>query len=977
MHSNFLYNINLWHYLVVNIKMLIFIAFCISVKAAILNYDYQLDFKLSDFYLFLTDGGVDIRNSSSTENDSNIVYSKNDIANGTIFLNLSVSPDPESIFLFKIASQTCTPFNLDICIENLDPTVKNLGIYFYESWECINNVDIFFHIESSFIYFRNNLLNVNLKVLSLNDNQLIASIPSLNRKKYVICYENFDCSKQNEFSIQSDEIYLSSINEIHLEKVISGLILNSNLDYFRIIYNSTGEIPFPKLPMNQIQQLELIGLSNQNPVTICLNDNIDTQLIPKWIIQNAVFSTETSNLEFYFHDFFIKDTENVFPSDSFFHFNISREYRKKESDISPFKNAAYIGISIFEIFPELNKNGDIKIFVESDEITIMNSLSERITTVPFLSTNKTIILIQNQENKENNKIQIISSNPGRSFSFQIENSQPIPIEFCNWSGESFTFDFYTSTINDISITLTNSDSIRYHHYNIDQSELFNKYPKDDSETFSYLSSDEIHHSLTNIFSQDFNELNTFTKSEIFTETSTFSQSATFLLHQTSTEKPSETPKETPSKSPQKTPSMTPIETPSSSPQMTPRRTPIEDNVTEIPIVTTFSDSSVFEMSENGFFEDESGNLTTVNRSQNVVSVVTFTQDKIEITESSEFSSTNPLYFVAYNKNARITLAENVTHSNIGVSSQNSPIVILSKSSHPLSFVNNEEEGSIEIDFTQNVQDDQNSLNLNQVNNKEGSLSLTVPSTVKAVSFSSITMSKLSYFSVSKSDTKGQILELDNENEIDNDLTVVVRDLLNVTFLSDATLKSDIEVTNEVSLFDDSSLTLDQMVNFSEDSYVKLIFRNLKQKTRKNPLIRVTKPFDSVPSRVVLSSDLNGELIDVTDLAFIEAKNFTSCEIWRQKFAFEKGRIGDIDSRCELLENETLVDENITVLYLSVREAAPNREEELSVGAIIGIAAGCVTSVLFIVLLTTFLSKKGHSTTITTEVSSEQEDSIGI
>ena len=594
--------------------MLFIFTFCFFVESSLSNYDIQLDFSSTDYYLYLTENGIEIRTSLSKENANNLVYSNSNLINGTIILNISISPDQNSQHRLIIAKTTCTPFNLDVSIENLVPTINYFEITFYDSWACVTNVDITFHINQSYIHINNTPSNVNLQVQLLNNDQ---SIPSV----------------------------------------------------------------FPK-------------------------------------------------------------------------------------------------------------------------------------------------------------------------------------------------------------KLTNSSD----------------------------------------------QFQSFTRSVSFTELHTI---------------PSQN------------------ETPSWNP------TPGE-NLGEFPIVDFVSDSLLFDMNEEGFFEDDSKYLTTVNKSSTFINTITFTQQKITITETAEFVSISPLYFVAKNGESTVFLTENVTHSNIGVSSDNSPTVILSKSDHPLSFVNGNDHGSINIDLNYSPHSGVNTLNLNSLNNKVGIFTLTVPWEIKTVSFASIVLERMSSIQVSSGPEKSRIKDDDDDNFNVDDVTVDVRNLLNVTSLSEYVVFNTIYLIGVLFIFDDSSLVLNKPVFFSPlNSRLKIVFRNL-DKFREKPILKFEKVLNSVPATIILANELNGELIEFSDLSFIEAKNFTSCELWRQKIGFENGRDGSIESRCEEIGNE-----NVVALIVSARETVNKKEEDLSVGAIIGIVFGCIGAVLFVVLVAVFLSRIGHSSDISTEISSDKEDSIGL
>lgn len=99
-----------------------------------------------------------------------------------------------------------------------------------------------------------------------------------------------------------------------------------------------------------------------------------------------------------------------------------------------------------------------------------------------------------------------------------------------------------------------------------------------------------------------------------------------------------------------------------------------------------------------------------------------------------------MYFVPYYENSKILIKENVKTSNIGVASNKSPRVIIEKIDNSLSFMNDIEEGTINVLFSKEKDLLSNTqLTFKEINNSHGTLKLNVPTSINTVSFSDIKM----------------------------------------------------------------------------------------------------------------------------------------------------------------------------------------------------------------------------------------------
>ncbi|KAK8845855.1 hypothetical protein M9Y10_020780 [Tritrichomonas musculus] len=412
------------------------------------------------------------------------------------------------------------------------------------------------------------------------------------------------------------------------------------------------------------------------------------------------------------------------------------------------------------------------------------------------------------------------------------------------------------------------------------------------------------------------------------------------------------------------PTSIPRETPSPSRTPLPTRTVIP----EIPMENHTIYSEAINMTTEGFINTTNTN-ETVQVTPDSYFKVLFNQTSITIYENSGFnSSSTPLYFSAINGDSTVIIDKDVNHSNIGITSDNSPKVQVSKPVNPLSFFHdNSKGGSVSIhDEGENY----SYLELNEVNNRNGDFKLIVGESVESVSLSSILMTYISSFSISKEESsRARLLENDF-----GDVKIHVRDLIDITSHANATL-DNVELGGKLRIRDDSSLVISNNASFLNDSCIELLIDNnynANESLEKGPIIKFEGPLESLPSSVVLSSD--GAPINVENLQVFQTKDTEKCSLFEDIFGYEEGRSGTIEVSCDNETGEVL---------LSAVQDVKKKGKKLSTGAIAGlIVAAVAVLVVIIILIVYFVKKKNKKDKTVTKRArgstlEDDSDSVGL
>lgn len=908
-----------------------------KVIIANVNYIENIDLTTSDQTIIISDNQIEYLNTIAKKSDT---------------IKFIIKPSSSNKIIFEPKIFTCME-DVNIDFQSFDENNLNIAVAASDKWSQVGSDQIGIikiNVENSeHIVFKSIIEKACFKVYNKEATpRLLEQIPKYSTK-INICYGNDKCTSQSSFTISDDVTLLSMKSDEEFIQLMNLIKSNSEKIYSEFTLSFVREnedfvVKFQEIPTDQIDILNLNGFGSLSPY-ILLTEETETEGVKKWFIDKVRFHIPSEITKiFTFHTITVNDTSSVFPTADNFNFGIAHSIIKPNYDTTAFqivKNR--IGTFMYDIFPEF-ENSDYSIQYNSSNILLNGTY---ISDPPLENFS---FYVHSAKNQDNHKIIISREN---SPTFKTVNlifdsfEDQISIEYiCDSTCENelFVYNFYFLEGTQISHNQGSCLNVKTNEINYHLRPTNSPQPSP-SETPTKSATESVQPTPSPLI--ELTSSSAFSPSKIFTFSNTLKTPPP-----TKTFSPSGSFKETPSGSEIITLNET-IET------IAP------EQPSELPVVTISSNSTSFELTANGFVDDFN---QTVSKTDQSINVVSFQQQQISITESSEYESQTPLYFKAEKENSVITFSENVSNSNVGVLSDNSPTVQLSKSENPVSFMNNISVGKIDIDLPETVVD--NFLNFKEVNNRQGSFSLGVPRTINLVSFASITMSQISSFAVnSRANSQRRI----NDEIEDDRITVEVRDLVDITSLSDATLLSNIEISGNLRVCDDSSLKLTKNVTFSE---VEIVFKTINKNREKAVIsIGLEEPFISIPTKITVSSQLNDGLIDVSNFPLIEAKNFSCCEDWRKKVEFQNGREGDIESSCEEIQNDSDEDINTTVLYLSVKERAP-KADELTPGVIAAIAVACVAAVALIILLVVFLFKLDHPPDVSTDITT-QEDSIGL
>ena len=404
-------------------------------------YDIILDFKSLDLFLFVNDDFIQVRDS--LKQNSNILYTKN-FNDNSISLNIAVTNlNNMNHKLYIVSSISKISKKLNICsnITNIDQNNSTLELYFLtESSKIKNTLYFSFYIlNPDFIVLSNFQSNINIKVISSIDNRIITQIlQETKRNNLIICYDGNECQKQNEFSIDLYDNYLTSINDHNFEKIFNELFSSTSKTTFESISlffsnEKSPKIDFSFIPFDRFQKVHIFGYSQQNPQQIILTNEYHIKLISKWKTQNVRFLTENENLN-----------KNLMSFDGI--------NPKKSSSIS----VSALTKLIFPVNLSFNNNKFVTLEIKQQCVTVYNQKKEEIDRIEFTRGTETVLLIENEKSttfentifiKPNTYLDDVNS---KTITLKFEGCGNMSIEFLDWQNKVGDFDYvmFNFIIND-------------------------------------------------------------------------------------------------------------------------------------------------------------------------------------------------------------------------------------------------------------------------------------------------------------------------------------------------------------------------------------------------------------------------------------------------------------------------------------------------------------------------------------------------
>lgn len=463
--------------------MLVLFALSILGKSS----NFEINFKESDYDLFLNSSGVFIRRLDAEKAD--IVYSSTNIEDFTV--NLSIGLNFDESKEKNLLNITVDPIkvNLNLEIEYLNGKVKYPGICVHDKenydTDFFNYYTITIHSNAIFYYDMKDLAIGTIEAYSTS-NQLITRV-SLSEYKFFydsysyICYKRTDCLQN--FEIGPYDSYFIATDDEMLNLFINDVYLNEYDESFYILFgDEISDFPQIKEKISE-KNVHLMGIL-KNPTELKIDNEVN---IDNLILTNVKFVKKNENdvLDLLFNSISIDDeTKNVFPTnDCKITCNIFYEYRTN-GDSSQFASITASVKECYYISPDFENNGDVFLHVKNDVVEVKNSEGKTMATVPIKSSySKIEIHIENQKNPNNNKIVIkndfanLDQNLEESFDIFFENCGQIPIDFIDWNDEklsNFVFNINNDLFHvyEVKVTNFNSTFLSY-SYNIDDKNYFN------------------------------------------------------------------------------------------------------------------------------------------------------------------------------------------------------------------------------------------------------------------------------------------------------------------------------------------------------------------------------------------------------------------------------------------------------------------------------------------------------------------------
>ncbi|KAK8883877.1 hypothetical protein M9Y10_042977 [Tritrichomonas musculus] len=423
------------------------------------KYDVRLNLNLHDWYLIIQNDFIEFRDDYNSKfNPNSIIFQQNNSINKQIYLNIGGFADRNQNHKLYIISNNSIPVNLSFNITSLNTDESHFEISFLpgflENKEVIS-LNIYVN-DPDFLHFTNIRSQFNLKVFNSGNGQLVAQLlPEKERKKLIICYGGTECTEQEDFSIQTDENYLSLIDDNNFENVINNIIISSKIEYLKIYFASekSPKVDFSMIPFKHIQKVYIIGHSIDNPQIIKINNQDQNELIDKIEAKNAQIVTKNEKF----------NTKSSFKNES------PRALIK----YTPTENQIVYNMNI-----DLVSNPNITFLVKQNSIDSYYTAEGDKEYIIFSNGKETVIVIENASSTFDKKIIIecnvvLTNIVSNNISFLFKNCGNITIEFTKWvkkEGEKevtpVMFNFYSEKSESLNIISSKNRLIKYRHLNI-------------------------------------------------------------------------------------------------------------------------------------------------------------------------------------------------------------------------------------------------------------------------------------------------------------------------------------------------------------------------------------------------------------------------------------------------------------------------------------------------------------------------------
>ncbi|KAK8881068.1 hypothetical protein M9Y10_003796 [Tritrichomonas musculus] len=433
----------------------------LSINDITLNLDSDSD----NLYLFLKNDFFEFRDNLN--DDSSIYYRSNYTINDDclkIALNSHKNINYNLFIIYLISNQ----IHFNAMIKNLNQNVSHLNVTFLN--EMCEGQDVVFmnlYVDNhDFIAFSNLNPRINVKIIDSFNNQIIHQIlPIHQRNNLIVCYEGIDCLIKYNFSINSKQNYLSSINDKNFEDVINHYITTSDFKYLRIFFSKdeSQKIDFSFIPFKCIEKVDIFGHSQNNPQAIKIKIDNDKYKY-KEEIENKI-TTKNIILDL------IEEKSNVG----------SLILEDKNTEKSPFKmNAA--NKKTYNVVPNMNKSQTLTIKILHEYLSVIDDYEEE--SINFIEGSETYLNIENPNTNKNYIIKIMADVSIRkiisgNISINFKNCGPITVQFYNWEDKTeapdIMINLYSNNQSDLNIISSKNKKIKYRHYDLSGS-LFSQYP---------------------------------------------------------------------------------------------------------------------------------------------------------------------------------------------------------------------------------------------------------------------------------------------------------------------------------------------------------------------------------------------------------------------------------------------------------------------------------------------------------------------
>ena len=445
-------------------KMIIILI--IFTRSNILNDEYEVKYEIYDeeIYLILENEFFLVQARNNFEN-TNIYKSEYSNTSNEFKLGIILKTERKHRmnFFFKNSKQ----INFSTTIPKLNDNSGKIDIHFLKGNDIKKDPDFvtIFTNSSDFLTFSNQEAEINFKVINSTNNAIITQIlRKRSRNKLIICYGGNNCFYEQDFHIQSDENYLTSINESKFLEIIKQFIPSTGLKSFKIIFNNneTPPIDFSIIPFKIIEKVELIGHSETRPQFIKLTNHDQKEIKTK---------LKTRNIQFL--------------NDNVIFINHNNDNKRR----TPTETGNSFDQIIYPIYPNFKENQNITLEIFPEYILIKDTKGNKIDQISFIKEKSTVLLIKNEDTSFQNTIfikpesflrRIDSSN----ISIDFEDCDSMSIQFSEWYEKKdvpeIMFNFYTDNETELNITSSKNKLIKYRHYHYNEGtfSINKQYPTD-------------------------------------------------------------------------------------------------------------------------------------------------------------------------------------------------------------------------------------------------------------------------------------------------------------------------------------------------------------------------------------------------------------------------------------------------------------------------------------------------------------------